>query len=105
MAIALLILGMMLVTYSSRLLPMALMERLLLPVALQRWLEYVPTAAFAVIVAQGVFAPQGQPAFAAKSPYLWGAVVAGLVAWRSRNLLLTMVAGMAGYWLLRLAGG
>ncbi len=105
MARALLILGMAGVTFLTRYLLVALLGRWSLPRALARWLAHVPTAAFAVIVVRGTLAPQGEVTFDPRNPYLWGAVVAALVAWRSRSLILTIAAGLGGLWLARLLMG
>jgi len=101
---ALLILGMAVVTFATRYLLIALLGRWQLAPAPARWLGHVPTAAFTVIVVRGTLAPQGEVILDPRNPYLWGAVAAGLVAWRSRSLILTIAAGLAGLWLARLLG-
>lgn len=105
MAYALVILGMAGVTFLTRYLLVALLGRWQLPRALARWLAHVPTAAFTVIVVRGTFAPQGEVILDPRNPYLWGAVAAGLVAWRSKNVLLTIAAGLGGLWLARMLMG
>jgi len=100
-----LILGMAGVTFLTRYILLALLGRWQLPEGLARWLAYVPIAAFTVIVVRGTFAPDGQVSLDPRSPYLWGALAAGLVAWRSKNVLLTIAAGLAGLWLARMVGG
>jgi len=101
MGLALLILGMAAVTFGTRYALIALMDRWTVPRAVERWLSHVPTAAFAVIVVQGTLAPQGEVRLDPRSPYLWGALAAGLVAWRSRSVLLTIAAGLVGLWAAR----
>jgi len=105
MAIALLILGMAAVTFLTRYLLVGLLGERSLPESLKRWLTYVPTAAFAAIVVQGTLAPQGTVRLDLRNPYLWGAVAAALVAWRRKNLLLTIAAGLLGLWGARILGG
>jgi branched-subunit amino acid transport protein len=39
--------------------------------------------------------PQGVLDLGIDNAYLFAAVIAGIVAWRSKNLLLTIVLGMA----------
>ncbi len=60
----------------------------------QRALRLVPAAVLAALVVPAV-APSGD----------WtrpvAAVVAGLVAWRSRSMLWTLIAGMGVLWLAR----
>ena len=105
MAIALLILGMAAVTFLTRYTLIALLGRWQLPAALERWLRYIPTAAFTAIVAQGTLAPGGELRLDLRNPYLWGALAAGLVAWRRKSLLLTIAAGLVGLWVARMAVG
>lgn len=102
MAHALLILGMAGVTFLTRYLFIALLGRWALSADLRRWLVHVPIAAFAVIVVRGTLTPRGTLWLHPQSPYLWGAAAAGLVAWRSRSLILTIIAGLGGLWLARL---
>jgi branched-subunit amino acid transport protein len=35
-----------------------------------------------------------------RNPRLWAGVIAALVAWRTRNVVLTVGVGMAALWLL-----
>jgi len=93
------------VTFLTRYLLIALLGRWSLPRALSRWLSYVPTAAFTVIVVRGTFAPQGEVTLDPCNPYLWGALAAGLVAWRSKNVILTIAAGLGGLWVARVVLG
>ena len=105
MAFALLILGMMGVTFLTRYLLVGILGHWALPRLLERWLAYVPIAAFTAIVVQGTLTPQGELRLDAGNPYLWGAVAATLVSWRWRNVLLTIAAGLGGLWLARLCLG
>jgi branched-subunit amino acid transport protein len=96
----LVILAMAAVTFLTRYAGLALSGRHLPPVAL-RWLYYVPVAVLAALVAPAALAPAGQVTFGASTL----AMVAGLlVAWRTRNVLWTVLAGMATFWVLRLLG-
>ncbi len=101
MALALLILGMAAVTYLTRYTLVALLGHWRLPPALERWLGHVPTAVFTAIVVQGTFAPRGTLELGPTNPYLWGAMAAGVVSWRTRSVLLAIVAGLGGLWLAR----
>ena len=105
MATFLLILGMAAVTFLTRYLFVALLGRWRLPAALERWLGHIPTAAFGAIIVEGTLAPQGRVRLDPANPYLWGALAAGLVAWRTENVLLTMAAGMGALWLARVVLG
>lgn len=100
-----LILGMMAVTFGVRYPVMALVSRFSLPASLQTGLRYVPPAVLAAIIAPALFMPDGGPVnFSLSNEYLLAGVVAAIAAWRTRNILLTLVLGMATFWLLRFVG-
>jgi branched-subunit amino acid transport protein len=97
----LLILGMTLITFTIRYLPLALGERVELPPALVQALGYVPPTVLTAIVVPEVLIPGGEWDPAGAWPRWLGALVALAVSWRSRNLLLTIVLGMVAYFLAR----
>ncbi len=91
----LLIAGMALVTFAARYPLLVLVGKLPLPQPVLRALKYVPTAVLTAIIAPAVVYPRsGRAEFALSNEYLVAAVIAALVAWRSRNVLLTIVVGM-----------
>lgn len=96
----LIFLGMALATFFTRFAMIAALGRELNPL-LRMWLRYVPPAVLAALVVPPVLAPQGhlQPGLPAAALAM-GAVV----AWRTRNVLWTIVGGMAAYWALKLLG-
>ena len=104
MAVALLILGMTAVTFLTRYLLIALLGHWRMPAWLERWLRFIPTAAFGAIAVQGTLAPQGRVRVEPGNPYLWAGVAAGLVAWRTKNVLLTIAVGLGVLWAAKLLG-
>jgi branched-subunit amino acid transport protein len=101
MSEALLILGMTLVTFGVRYSTLALVGRLRLPEPVFRALRYVPAAVLTAIVVPAVLLPDGRFALHPANAHLIGAVVAVLVAWRTRSLLWTILVGMAVFLLWR----
>jgi branched-subunit amino acid transport protein len=94
------ILGMALVTLAARALPLIAM-RGELPGWLGRWLGYVPVAVFTALALRPIAVTAGAaPQLMAGAPLLAG-LVGGLVAWRSGNVLATIVAGMATFWVIQ----
>ena len=59
-------------------------------------------ASFAALTASALFVAGGEVVFAFDTPRPWAALVAVLVAWRTRNVLATIGAGMAALYLLKL---
>ncbi len=95
------ILGMALVTYATRALAVFLLARRLTP-AVERFLGHIPAAVFAALVAPPLLAPGG--AFAPGLPAA-AAIPAAAVAWRTGQVLPTILVGMGSYWLIRWLAG
>lgn len=64
------------------------------PPAVRRVLRQIPPAALASLVLPALVRPGGELSFA--QPHLAAGVVAGLVAWRTRNVALTLAVGLLG---------
>jgi branched-subunit amino acid transport protein len=102
----LLILGMALVTFIVRYPVLALMGRIALPEPLLRALRYVPPSVLAaIIVPELVLDKTGTLALRAENSALLAGIITFLVAWRTKNLLLTIVCGMLALWGLKLLLG
>ncbi|MBZ0278304.1 MAG: AzlD domain-containing protein [Anaerolineae bacterium] len=99
---AALILGMMLVTFLPRYGVMALLGRVEMPEPLFRALRFVPPAVLsAIILPAMLLKSDGSLYLSLSNSFLVAGIVAGLVAWRSKNLLLTIVVGMIALWVWR----
>lgn len=96
----LIILGMVVVTYSVRLSVIALLGETVMPDSLHRALRYVPPAALSAIVFPAVFMPDGSLDVSLGNTRLLAGLVAALVAWRSRSALLSIAVGMVLLWVL-----
>lgn len=101
MAITLLILGLALGTYILRVLPLILLSRITLPDWAQDWLRMVPGAVLAASLAQALFIREERLSLSWTNIYLFAAIPAFLVAWRTRNMILTMLSGIVVYVLLQ----
>lgn len=94
-----LIFGMMLVTFGVRYPVLALVGRIRLPEIIIRTLRYVPAAVLTAIITPATLMPDGSSlALNLSNPRLIGALVSILVAYRTSNLLLTILIGMATFW-------
>ena len=93
--------GMALVTYFTRYAAIALLGREL-PMLVRRWLRYVPAAVLAALVAPAALAPDGRVEFGLRT---WAVLAGAVVAWRTRNVLWTILGGMGVFWLLRAVEG
>jgi branched-subunit amino acid transport protein len=87
-------------TYLSRLSFIALFARWEMPPLVSRALRFVPAAMLTAIVLPAVaLRGGGDPSLAPDK--LAAALLASLVAWRTRSPAATMVAGMAALWLIQ----
>ncbi|MBI1909829.1 MAG: AzlD domain-containing protein [Deltaproteobacteria bacterium] len=92
------ILGMALVTYLSRIGGLWCLNRMAITPRLEAWLKVLPGTILVSIVAPSII--MGGPA------EKLSALLTILVAWRTRNILLAMMIGVAAVWSLRyLLGG
>ena len=99
--LAAVIAGLTLVTLASRSLFLVLGDRVPIPTRIRHGLRYAPACALAaLIVPQLVLADQGLQLTLA-NPRLDAGVIAVLVMQVSRNMLASMLAGMAAFALLR----
>jgi branched-subunit amino acid transport protein len=100
--------GMALATYFTRYALIALLGRRQ-PVPyevedtglLRRWLRHVPPAVLAALITPAVLAPQGHLELGL--PAL-SVLVGGVVAWRTRSVLWTILGGIVAFWLCRALG-
>ncbi len=90
-----------LVTFATRLSFIALLGRVETPPLLTRALRYVAPAVLSAIVFQELLLRNGRLHLAPGNPRLVAGVLAALVAWRTRSVLLTIAAGMCALWALQ----
>lgn len=90
--------------YLSRLSFIALFARVDMPPLVARALRFVPAAMLtAIVVPAVVLVAPGGVALTPQNPKLVAALVAAVVAWRTKSPTATMVAGMAVLWLAQWA--
>ena len=97
----LLIVGMMIVTFSARYPVMAIVGRIQLPERVFRALRYVPVAVLTAITVPELFIRDGQFAITIANAYLIGGIVSIIAAWKTKNLLITIIFGMGTFLLWR----
>ncbi|MCR3921107.1 MAG: AzlD domain-containing protein [Firmicutes bacterium] len=89
------IFGMATVTYLPRFLPMYVLTKLEIPKIVITWLCYVPVAVLAALIVPGILTVDRQIFISPANSYLIASVLAFFVAWRSKNMMLTVTVGMA----------
>lgn len=96
-----LLVGMALATMATRIPVLVAFSRRRLPNGVERALRYVPPAVLAAIILPIVLLREGELHLALSNANLAASVAAVLIAWRTKNLLLTIVLGMAIFFLWR----
>jgi branched-subunit amino acid transport protein len=97
MALWLTILAAGLLTYAIRLSFIVLWGRWTPPEWLRRALRYVPVAVFSAIIAPDVLLRDGQPWASPANPRLIAGLLAVLVAWRTKNIILRLLCLAGAY--------
>ena len=94
------IIGMFLVTFGVRYPVLAAVSKIKLPDIVERGLRYVPPTVLMAIIAPAVLFSEGnyiELGFSNASFY--AGILAVVIAWRTKNLLLTIIFGMGTLWL------
>lgn len=95
-----------LVTFLTRLSFIALLGRIETPPLLARALRFVPPAVLAAIALPELVMHSGRLDLSLGNLRLIAGMIAAVIAWRTRNVLLTIAAGMAALWILQwICGG
>ena len=93
------IIGMGVVTYIPRWLPLFFLTRRRLPSWLIDWLDFIPAAILSALILPALVTT-GEPRHLVWArPDLWVAIPTLIFALRTRSLAGTVVIGMALYWL------
>jgi branched-subunit amino acid transport protein len=90
-----------LLTFLTRLSFIVLLERIKLPDAFQRALRFVPIAVLSAIIAPELGYINNALALSPANPRLLAGIIATLVAYFTKNVVWTIVAGMAAFWILQ----
>ena len=101
MNVWLLLIGMGLVTYTIRLSLIVLIGRVDVPPLIQRALRFVPPAVLSAIILPELLRPGGTLDLSLGNVRLLAGVLAAGVAWRTKNVLLTIGVGMVALWVLQ----
>ncbi len=90
-----LVVGMALVTFAIRYPVLALLGKIQLPEPVFRALKYVPPAVLTAIIMPSIlFHDSNQINVSYTNPYLVAGIGAAIISWRTKNLLLTILAGL-----------
>ena len=88
------------ITYFSRMAMVALIDRDMLGTKVKEVLNYVPAAVFPAIIFPGVFFNDFGSLVQITDPKIYGAIIALIVGFYSKNVIATIVSGLLSYWFI-----
>ena len=92
-----LILGMSIVTFIPRFLPMAFLTRWVIPERVRTGLDYIPVAVLSALVFPILFF-DGEGTFGIQPHFFLSAIPVFIFAWKVKSLWGSVVLGMLIYW-------
>jgi branched-subunit amino acid transport protein len=86
--------GMLIVTYIPRLLPMLLFSSRELPKLIVTWLRYVPAAVLAAMLLPSIVLVNDRLDFSISNLFLWASIPIFFVAAKTKSLFGSVIIGM-----------
>lgn len=93
-----LIIGMALVTYLPRLLPMLVLSDKKMNPSLEKFLYYIPYTSLSILLIKGIISAEKDMVLAT----IAGILIAGFLAYKKDNLVLSVLSGIALSFLIKL---
>ena len=87
-------------TYFTRMTMIALVRRDLLGEKIKAVLSYVPSAVFPAIIFPAIFINDYGAYIEMNDPKIFGALVAIIVGYFSKNVIATIFSGLLSYWII-----
>ena len=87
-------------TYFTRMTMIALVDRDMLGEKIKAVLAYVPSAVFPAIIFPAIFINDYGTYIEINDPKIFGAIVAIIVGYFSKNVIATIFSGLISYWLI-----
>ena len=87
-------------TYFTRMTMIALVRRDLLGEKIKAVLTYVPSAVFPAIIFPAIFINDYGAYIEMNDPKIFGALVAIIVGYFSKNVIATIFSGLLSYWII-----
>ena len=89
-----------LLTYFTRMAMITLVSREMLSERVKELLAYVPSAVFPAIIFPAIFINDYGTFVEIYDPKIFAAIIAVIVGYFSKNIILTILSGLISYWLL-----
>lgn len=88
-------------TYLIRLSFIFLFGKFDVPLWLRRTLKYIPPAVLSAIIFPDLFIHSGAIEISLTNPRLVAGIIAAVIAWKTKNILLTISIGMISLWIMQ----
>ena len=89
-----------LITYFTRMGMVTLIDKDIFTENFRKILNYVPSVVFPSIIFPGVLLDDFGSFVAITDPKIYGALIAIIVGYFSKNVILTIISGLTSYWFL-----
>ena len=89
-----------LITYFTRMSMVTLIDKDIFNENFRKILNYVPSVVFPSIIFPGILLDDYGTLVAIADPKIYGALTAIIIGYFSRNVILTIISGLASYWFL-----
>ena len=89
-----------LITYFTRMSMVTLIDKDIFNENLRKILNYVPSVVFPSIIFPGILLDDYGTLVTITDPKIYGALTAIIIGYFSRNVILTIISGLASYWFL-----
>lgn len=93
-SIMLVIIGMAIVTYLPRLIPILVLSQWETPVWLKNWMKYIPVSIFSSLIAKDLFFDDTGINLSIYNTKLLASVVVAFVAYKSKSIVLSIGIGI-----------
>ena len=87
-------------TYITRMTMITLVDKRVLNAKLRQVLGYVPSAVFPAIIFPAIFYNDYGNLIELTDPKIYGAIIAIVVGYFSRNIIATIFSGLISYWII-----
>ncbi len=101
MTIWLIMLGLAVGTFLIRISFILVLGRRQVPPLLSRALRFIPASILSALVVPQILTRNNALQISLSNPQLIAGIIAGLVAWRTKNVLFTILTGMIVLWALQ----
>ena len=94
------ILGGMIITYSLRLSFLVVLGKESIPLWLFRCLRFTPAVVLSALITQLIVKNGNVIQISFQNPRIIAGLVALIIAWKTKNTIITLLAGMCALWIL-----